>query len=232
MKKLLQNIKHEAFTLVEFIVIISIFAIMAAVALFNFTGFRNDVGLNNLAHDIALTIRQAQVFGWAASGGSAPLSIANDGTIKDPVEGVFFQATGNAASPFEQQFVLYTKAPNATIDSFDSSQGTLDTINDTIKIQGTYKISGIAVAEHDSDLLVTNHQIPTTATPVTANQGVSIAFSRPRPEALLLEDQNSVLQPNNYLGIYVAADSDPVVTGTIPADHVIIISRFGEIEVK
>jgi prepilin-type N-terminal cleavage/methylation domain-containing protein len=62
MKKLML---HKGFTLIEFVVIISIFAIMAGVALVNFSGFRSNVGLNNLAHDIALTIRQAQVFGWS-----------------------------------------------------------------------------------------------------------------------------------------------------------------------
>jgi prepilin-type N-terminal cleavage/methylation domain-containing protein len=58
---------NKGFTLIEFIVIMIIFSIMASVALFNFQGFRNNISLTNLAHDLALTIRQAQVFGISAS---------------------------------------------------------------------------------------------------------------------------------------------------------------------
>ncbi|MBP6925793.1 MAG: type II secretion system protein, partial [Candidatus Pacebacteria bacterium] len=36
------------FTLIEFIVIISIFAIVASIALFNFSGFNSNISLSNL----------------------------------------------------------------------------------------------------------------------------------------------------------------------------------------
>ncbi len=96
---------NKGFTLIEFVVIISIFAIMAGVALVNFAGFRSNVGLNNLSHDIALTIRQAQVFGW--SGKTDSLGQNNENVVQlagndangNPVrfaDGVYFKYENNA----------------------------------------------------------------------------------------------------------------------------------------
>ncbi len=83
------------FTLIEFVVIISIFAIMAGVGLFNFRGFQTDVSLTNLAHDIALTIKRAQ------SEGTSGLT----GTNNDPIErGVAFKYVGNE---FSNEFVIF-----------------------------------------------------------------------------------------------------------------------------
>ena len=55
--KEIKGFAPKGFTLIEFVVIISIFAIMAGIALVNFAGFRSNVGSSTLAHDIALTIR-------------------------------------------------------------------------------------------------------------------------------------------------------------------------------
>ena len=230
------NHGHGGFTLIEFIVIISIFAIMAAVALFNFTGFRNDVGLNNLAHDIALEIRQAQVFGWSTLGADNQSGVVLDSVTGNPVhvvQGVYFPYDAGSNS-YAHSFILYTKAIGATTNSFDPNS-TADTTVDTIVIQGTNKIEAIAYAATSSDLKIVNHTVPTSGIDVVtapANDGVSLSFSRPQPEAVFDSMQQAVQPTDSYMGIYIAAASDPIVAGTIPADHVVIVSRFGEIEVQ
>lgn len=83
----------QGFTLVEFIVIMIIFSIMASVALFNFTGFRSEMMVSNLAHDIALTIRQVQVEGSS--------SISTVGKSK----GIHFDHEGNGE--FSNTFVIF-----------------------------------------------------------------------------------------------------------------------------
>lgn len=54
---------QRGFTVIELIVIISIFAVMASVSLYNFQGFDDSTNINNLALDIALEIKRAQTLG-------------------------------------------------------------------------------------------------------------------------------------------------------------------------
>ena len=221
---------NKGFTLIEFVVIISIFAIMAGVALVNFAGFKSNVGLNNLAHDVALTVRQAQVFGWATRTDSG----ANNNTIQfvgnDPdgnpvryADGVYFNST---AGVFDKWFTLYTKNDSQPGNEFYSA-GDIDV--DKIQIQGPNHISGIYYADSKGALeLGTGNTIPTGNTPI---ESLSIAFSRPHPEAIFFDGASnlSLLGPQStYVGIYISADTDaPGV-----AQHVITISRFGEIAVQ
>lgn len=55
--------KSGGFTLVEMVVTVAIFAIISSIVIARNASFDNEVLLNNLAYDIALSIRQAQQFG-------------------------------------------------------------------------------------------------------------------------------------------------------------------------
>jgi len=55
--------KNKGFTILELIVSIGIFAFMTALLLAKYGNFNQGVLLNNLAYDIALTIRNAQSYG-------------------------------------------------------------------------------------------------------------------------------------------------------------------------
>ena len=216
--------KHKGFTLIEFVVIISIFAIMASVALFNFAGFRSNVGLNNLAHDIALTIRQAQVFGWSTT----TAAVDANGDPLRYAQGVYFPYSNGE---YSKEFVLYTKTdPNPSNASY--IQG-LDTIADVIKIQGPNHISDIRTGSTAAELALD----PISKAPaggISVGTDVSIAFSRPRPESLFYLGINPLIDPaTNYMGIYIVADST-CESGSpcTVADHVITVSRFGEIIVQ
>ncbi len=63
--------KHTAaFTLIELIVSISIFAIMTALVVVKYGSFNNSVLLTNAAYDVALAIRTAQTYGLSVRGDS------------------------------------------------------------------------------------------------------------------------------------------------------------------
>ncbi len=55
--------QRRGFTLIEMVVTVGIFAIISTVIIVRNAAFDNDVLLNNLAYDIALSVRQAQQFG-------------------------------------------------------------------------------------------------------------------------------------------------------------------------
>jgi prepilin-type N-terminal cleavage/methylation domain-containing protein len=210
---------HKGFTLIEFIVIISIFAIMASVALFNFSGFRSTVGQNNLAHDIALTIRQAQVFGWSTTTDTANNLVALDSVTGNPLrfaEGITIEY------PFDQQkeFFLYRKANALTSQEYTVADEKID----TIKIAGPHRIVAVQSGSSHDDLLVDAQRHIPSGTPLTGT--LSIAFTRPRPEALFFSGGSLI--SDTYVAIYIAGDQDaPGI-----ASHAVIVSRTGEIDVQ
>lgn len=58
--------KNKGLTLVELMVVISIFLVISGVAIFDYGGFRSTVSLQNITDDIALSIRKAQGFAIGA----------------------------------------------------------------------------------------------------------------------------------------------------------------------
>ncbi len=60
--------KNAGFTLVELLVSIAIFAVVTSVAVLNHTDFNGSVLLTNLAYEIGLSVRQAQIYGITVKG--------------------------------------------------------------------------------------------------------------------------------------------------------------------
>jgi len=54
---------NSGFSLIELLVTISIFVIVTVIVFVNFPSFSSRISLENLAHEVALAVRQAQVFG-------------------------------------------------------------------------------------------------------------------------------------------------------------------------
>ncbi len=164
------------FSLIEFVVIISIFAIMAGVGLFNFRGFQTDVSLTNLAHDIALTIKRAQ------SEGTSGISDPNSSQLTPIPRGVAF-TYNQSGSVFDPEFVIFDEIGGNT-SGFDQSS---DSVVDTIRIQSEDYILGIA----------------TNADP-SINGTFSILFQRPFPEVQGFYDNGLPLGSAEYAAIVVS----------------------------
>lgn len=125
----------QGFTLVEFIVIMSIFAIMVGVSLFNFSGFRSAATLENLAHDIALSIRKVQI----ASGASRSI-VGSPGEEK--ARGIVFKKERSQLG-FSNTFILFQDDQNNEYDEDDL-------ILDEISIQTNDIISSIGYGDDSS----------------------------------------------------------------------------------
>jgi len=71
MKKTFNTFKinsSSGFSLIELLVVISIFTIITSVVLVNQSRFSSDIVITNLAYEIALEVRQAQTYGIAVRG--------------------------------------------------------------------------------------------------------------------------------------------------------------------
>lgn len=58
---------NKGFSIIELVVVITIFAIMSSVTIFNYSSYRQNIEVTNVAQDIALTVRQAQVYGISST---------------------------------------------------------------------------------------------------------------------------------------------------------------------
>ena len=94
------KIKKLGFTLVEMVVVVAIIVIMTGILLGNFPDFRDKVSLDLIAQEVAITIRQAQVFG------SATRVSSESGVNEFPSYGVYFDPSEN------DNFVLFADLNN------------------------------------------------------------------------------------------------------------------------
>ena len=93
---------QAGFSVLELIVIMSIFAVMASVSLYNFRDFDDSTNINNLALDVALEIKRAQTLGSS--------SIDDQGTGDKSAMSVVFQQGG---SNFEQKIMIVRQFPDS-----------------------------------------------------------------------------------------------------------------------
>lgn len=151
----------KGFTILELVISIAIFAIMSALLLARYGTFNQGILLDNLAYDIALTIRNAQSYGLNVRSSSRtanlfdkPYGVHFD--INDPTHFIFFVDTGG--------YGVYN--PNIDLDN----DGNPDQILSKTTITRGSKISALCVNSCSA------------GTPVTS---VDITFKRPDPNAII-----------------------------------------------
>jgi prepilin-type N-terminal cleavage/methylation domain-containing protein len=82
-------------TLIELIVVVAIFALVASVLLFNFSDFSTNVSIRNLSQEIALSIRKAQTYATSVQS----IDAANTSTTTYPAYGITFSVGGKIEGP-------------------------------------------------------------------------------------------------------------------------------------
>ncbi|MBI1999424.1 MAG: type II secretion system protein [Parcubacteria group bacterium] len=92
---------RRGFTLIELLVTVSIFVIVSVIVLANYPAFNSRIVLDNLAHDIALSVREAQVFGTS-------IKEFGIGSGVFPSHGVYFDTAAN------KEFVLFADTDRDT----------------------------------------------------------------------------------------------------------------------
>lgn len=212
----------EGFSLVEFIVVLVIFSIMSGVSLFNYSGYSSSIKETNITQDIALAIRQAQVYGVSAAGrniGGAGFSDSDILNIPDitqdrSVRGVAVITESNEFIIFEdlntsRDYETNTNPPDTIIDV---RKITDNGFNISVCLIGFGSSSTIDSTLSDCDELVGGDDTP-----------VSVTFQRPYPDAYVEYDGS----PYSYAFVILHSGSQPSV-----GDKYIEVSPLGRISVK
>ena len=194
---------HTGFTLIEFIVIMMIFAVMVGVALFNFNGFRSAVTLDNLAHDIGISIRQIQ-----SSAGSA---LSGDSATDEIPRGIYFGPDESNNQIFSKSFTLFEDkiSPGGLYDSGEKI--------DTIKIQTADYISEITYKIGVDEPL-----------PILPSDGLGITFKRYKTDAMFSSGNPDVSRASEVKIMVSSPSSD----GTIGRTRTITVSRIGQVSIQ
>lgn len=153
---------QNGFTVIELIVIVSIFAIMASVSLYNFQGFDDSTNINNLALDIALEIKRAQTLGSS--------SIDTDTGDKSAMSVIFSSESGGV---FQQQFKIVREFPIAGSYGELGYVSSLDIVDRESRIFGG-RIKSICLTDGNG---CANGNIVTN--------DISISFRRPYTEPII-----------------------------------------------
>ena len=178
---------QKGMTYVELIVVLSIFAVMSSIVLFNHGKFQAKVDIKNLANDIALKIVQAQKDAMSGKIQTTRFEIA-------PAYGVYFNPTEN------KSFIYFADFSNDHIFNDGSCYGEcLDNIEIT---KG--KISKIEECSTSTEDCLS---------PVSTPNPLSITFTRPNSGAVFY-DSGGELTGFDYIQITVSS-SDGSFNGYI-----------------
>lgn len=167
-----KNKYSKGMTIIELIVVLSIFVIITTITIFNFGKYRSSESLNNLSDDIALAIRKAQ----SSATGSQLKSGSSSGY------GVHFTASSNTFGlASNKNFILFTDiSPNKVYNytsnaSCVSAPTEFDECSEILKINSSDIIEKIYV----STTAVTDAQILSSSD----SGSLDIVFLRPNLNA-------------------------------------------------
>lgn len=194
--------KNKGVTLVELMVVIAILAIMFATILANYKNSRFTIVTQNLADDIALSVRKAQSYAIGVRSSSNSFNYGY---------GIHFSTSENTSNPSlgsNKAFILFTDISNLTMYDKDSS-----------KICGEPKSDNecLEILQITSGDKIAGLNIVVDGNVKKANDGVvDITFKRPSPE------------PKFCYRKKIGSGRDIVSDGQIGGDKDIV--GFGEIQ--
>lgn len=151
----------RGFTLIELLVTIGIFILLSTVVMVNFRQVDNSLVLQNVAHQVALVIRKAQISGISVQG------ISSGGSTVFPSYGVNFDITRNTS------FALFADI-NTKNKLLDSACSSVECIQRYTLANG-YTIKNIY-----------GNQKTNAPGSGTSLDRLDITFTRPNPDALIV----------------------------------------------
>jgi len=174
-----KNLSKGGFTLIELISSIAVFTIVTGVILYNYSQFNSNVLITNYAYDVALTIRQAQVFGVAVH--------VRQGSNLNGSAGDFGESYGVHFSslPPNNSFIFFAdlNIPGHTPNIYDADAATPanDESLEIHSLPGSYVFKNFCVVAKGASAYQCSDAA--AAAGITPIQFLDISFTRPEPDA-------------------------------------------------
>lgn len=162
------SILNKGFSLVELLVVVSIFLIITSVVLFNQNKFSSDISISNVAYSIALEIRQAQVSG---------ILVGQGGSDFNKAYGVHFKIINN------NEIVLQNFTDDDGDLEYDTAEG--DAVQQLV--EGNIILS---VCTYSAESGTAGEEC-ITPTNIGDIDTVDIMYKRPDPSAIILDNFSS-----------------------------------------
>lgn len=174
----LTSSRQKGVTLIEMLVVVGIFSIVATILLFNYSDFSSNVSIRNLTQDMALSLRKAQTY--ATSVQRLPNGAS---TTTFPSYGMSFSAGAqtNPFIPYNKQFIFFADIPTgaqAQTGSYQQSQttcGAPDTGNECVE--------AFTIATGDKIVSLCYDNSGSYA--CTDTGALDVTFRRPSPDAVI-----------------------------------------------
>ncbi len=174
-------------TLIELLVVMAIITILSAITIFDYNSFRSAVSTQNLANDIALSIRKAQSYAIGVKGSSSifsdgyGISFVVDETPINKISGssksfVIFKDIEDVSNNDNHGLGQYNFPQGPSVDTCGTPgiiSGVINECQETLTIPGADKIKTILYLKNGD----------TTSTDAGVGR-VDIVFKRPNPDAL------------------------------------------------
>jgi len=164
------SILNKGFSLVELLVVLSIFLIITSVVLFNQNKFSSDISITNVAYSIALEIRQAQVSGILVGQGQNDFNKAF---------GVHFMIENNQI--VFQNFKDYDDKLNYDSGEGDASQ----------QLSEGNIILSVCTYTSATEQIGKKCLAPTTSSTYGVLTAVDIMYKRPEPSAIIIDTSSA-----------------------------------------
>ncbi len=195
--------RQAGFTLIELLAVTAIITIITLTLLLRQSAFDSTVVLRNVTYSVALSVRQAQVYGVSVLGSS------NAGDVQfAPGYGLYFNQNTPAS------YILFADFNN---------NSTYDVATETVKVfslRPGYTISGICVQRSNGTNRCSNQEDGTGSATI---DWATIMFKRPNPDASF---KNDAFPNETYISGWVQVQS---AAGTARS---VLITASGQINVQ
>lgn len=220
MSKIFRNKNNSGMTLVELMVVLGIFLVLAGITVFDHNKFRSSVSLQNLADDIALSIRRAQ--NYAIGVHSAQSSVFSNGY------GIHFSLSqpqaGDVRGGSYKSFVIFNDLPTAN-RIYDYPTSSSSVCNKSTLSQGNECVDILSITSNDSVYSICPNGINCVNAP--SSTYVDINFIRPNPDAYIY-----ICSGSNICSGPVSSVDLVIKNDLSQATKTISVSNVGQISIK